>query len=288
MTGNNIAIWRVAAHDEHIPEKPPEVIVIDPVPTSMDEATRHLPQGGYTTFRTYDHRRVLRFADHIQRLETAARLAGKPIILNEDQIRQDLRKILQHAALGNLRMRIILDLEREPRTIIYLAEPLRVPSTYDYEHGVKTVTREMQRSNPKAKLTNFIERASTVREQLPPGTNEALMVSVNGVLLEGLSSNFFAIRDSTIWTAGDGVLPGITRAIVLDTIYELGITLRLEPFRIDEIDTMDEALITSASRAVLPIHSINGQPVGSGNPGPLTKRIFARYQRRIEEELEPI
>ncbi len=114
------------------------------------------------------------------------------------------------------------------------------------------------------------------------------MVSDEGKILEGLSSNFFAVQNSIIWTSNEGVLPGITRSMVIDVINELDIPLKMEPFSINDIINLEEAFITSASRAVLPISSIDGQPVGNGLPGPLTKKIMERFLKRIEEELEII
>jgi len=281
---NPIAIWRAGADSEA------SLLAVElvPPPTTLDLATRQLPSGGYTTFRTYNQKQVLRFTDHLKRLEFTAAQAGQPVRLDEERIRQALRKILRVGEKGEVRVRIILDLERQPGSIYYLVAALQVPLQEEYERGVKAVTRTMQRTKPEAKLTNFVQEAESVREQLPANTNEALMVSGEGLILEGLSSNFFGVQKAEVWTAEQGILPGITRSMALEVIEELGIGLNLSAVPIEALRHLEEAFITSASRAVLPVTTINNYPVGNGLPGPLTLKILDRFQKRIESELEII
>ena len=286
--GEKIAIWRSNTALGIRTEQGVEAVALESEPVSLDEATRHLPSGGYTTFRTFGAQRVLRLTNHIERLAIAAKLAGQPVPLEVGSIRANLRQVLSHSQAGDVRVRVILDLENQPGTIYYLVEGLRVPPRQDYEQGVQVVTRRLQRTNPLAKLTRFLEKAEAIRQLLPPDTNEAIMVGEDGSLLEGLSSNFFAVSDSTIRTAEEGVLPGITRSLVLEVIHTLAIPLRMEPVKIDDLPRLDEAFITSASRAVLPVTTIDNRPVENGSPGPLTRQILTDYLKRIEAELEVI
>ena len=185
-------------------------------------------------------------------------------------------------------MRITLDLVQQPGMIYLLVEGLRTPGPEAYENGVRAVTRRMQRNNPKAKLTNFIETASTVRRELPAGIEEAIMIGEDGRVLEGLSSNFFAVRQGTIWTAEQGVLSGITRSFVLEVIREEGIPLWLEGLPQEELSGLDEAFITSASRAVLPVVEIDGRPVANGKPGLITRKLLQGYLNRLVQDLEKV
>ncbi len=285
---NTLTIWRFDRAGEH----PAERITVDPTPASLDDATRRLPGGGYTTLRTFGRFRVLRMESHFVRLEETARLAGKPVHLDRAKIRRALHQALAEDPASrpgeNVRVRMILDLEQQPGTIYILMDTLRTPDAHDYQAGVKAVTRRLQRENPRAKLTGFIETAAAVRREVPPEMNEAVMIGADGRALEGLSSNFFAVKDGEIWTAEQGVLSGITRSLVLEVIRELGIPVRWEGVRFEDMRRLDEAFITSASRAVLPVTEIDGQMVGDGKPGPITKRVMQGYWERVEEELETI
>ena len=276
-----IAAWKLNA-DGAEPEK------ININAETLDEGTRQLPSGGYTTFRTFDRFRVLRLHEHFERLEESARLAGKPVIMNVPCIRQSLRMALESFPAAESRVRLTLDLEDKPGTVYALAEILHVPSVMEYQRGVMAVTRTLHRNNPKAKLTNFIATAAEVRKTLPQGINEAVMIGEDGHALEGLSSNFFGVRGGVVWTAEEGVLSGITRSLVLDEIRAQGLPLRLEGVPVGEIAELDEAFITSASRAVLPVTVIDDRPVGNGKPGPVTRGLMEGYKARIEAALEEI
>lgn len=282
-----IQIWRLDGHSESA-ETAAEQIVLQPDPVSLDDASRRLPGGGYTTFRTFGRTQVLELADHFVRLEETARLAGHPLCLDLARIRQALRQVLNTYPADEARVRVTLDLEKELGALYFLLEPLHTPPAQAYEQGVRVVTYKMQRQNPKAKLTGFIETAAAVRQMLPAGVNEAVMVGEDARVLEGLSSNFFGVKDGEIWTADEGVLSGITRSLVLGLIRREGIPLRFDELRAEDLPTLDEAFITSASRAVLPVTEINDQPVGNGLPGPITKNLLFEYQQQIAEHLETI
>jgi branched-subunit amino acid aminotransferase/4-amino-4-deoxychorismate lyase len=252
---------------------------------SLDAATRLLPAGAYTTFRTYQGRGVLRLGDHFARLEQAARLAGTALRLDEGKIRAALKTVLAEAGGSEQRIRLVLDLQERPGSIVFLAEPLGLPAEQDYRAGVAAVTRVMQRDNPRAKLTRFINTAEEIRQAMPVGINEVVMVSPQGELLEGLSSNVFAARAGAIWTAAEGVLEGITRGLVLEIIEESGLTLAPRGYPLAEIDQLEELWLTSASRSVLPVTRLDGLKVGAGMPGEVTRWLMRRFAERIQGEI---
>jgi D-alanine transaminase len=76
---------------------------------------------------------------------------------------------------------------------------------------------------------------------------------------------------------GNEILPGVTRAIVVDVVRDLGLKLELRPFSLDEAHQAREAFITSTNNYVLPITRIDGRPVGDGKPGPTAQRLRAAY-----------
>lgn len=282
--GKTIKIWKLSG----LAGQSPEPVFLDKEPCNLDQVTRVLPAGGYTTLRTFDKFRVLRFEDHTNRLEETADLAGMPVHLDRAALSAALRLALDGFPASDARVRISLDLTQAVGTIYLVLEPLHTPSDLDYQNGVRVVTRHMHRENPKAKLTNFIATADDIRRSLPQGINEAVMIGEDDRALEGLSSNFFGVIDGVIWTAGQGVLSGITRTLVVEVAKEKGLPLRLEGVPLQDFGRLDEAFITSASRAVLPVVEIDGNIVGSGRPGPITRSVLDGYRARIERELETL
>jgi branched-chain amino acid aminotransferase len=282
--GNGIAIWRLVNDEPGSIER----VERTPAPVSLDDGSRLLPGGGYTTFRTFGRYRVLPLEDHFNRLEETASLSGRPVCLDRERIRRALHQALAEYPAQEMRVRLTLDLEQEPGTIYFLVERLQTPTSQDYERGVRVVTRSLHRDNPKAKRTDFIATADAIRHALPEGINEAVMIGKDGRVLEGLSSNFFAVKDGEIWTAEEGVLSGITRAQVLEVIRALKIPLQLVGPRMEELADIDEAFLTSASRAVLPVTEIDGHMVGHGQPGALTQQIMKGYWEQVEAALETV
>ena len=119
--------------------------------------------------------------------------------------------------------------------------------------------------------------------ELPPGIEEALLLSEDGVILEGLSSNFFAVLDGALRTAEERVLPGITRALVLDAAQPITPVVRRAVGR-DELRRVQEAFITSASRGILPVVRIDGAPIGDGRVGGVTRAVTDAFAALVARE----
>ncbi len=279
----DIAAWKIIDSDARI-----QALAFDPPLHSLDAVSLRLPGGVYTTLRTYRGRRVLPLEDHFQRLVESARWAGRPIALDEGAVRSALAEALRRFPGGEARLRIQVDLERCPGEVYLILGPLVVPSPEEYAHGVRAVTVPLRRENPGSKQVSFIETAEAIRRNLPPGVHEALLVGEGDCLLEGLSSNFFAVKEGVIWTAEEGVLPGITRSLVLEVARKLGLAMRLECVRLADLPWLEEAFLTSSSRSVLPLRQIDAIVIGQGEPGPITKRIMDAYQAEIEARLEEV
>lgn len=266
-----------------------EVITLTPEPQSLDEATQRLPAGAYTTLCTYPHRRVLRLENQLHRLQESAQLAGCRLAVALEDVRQLIRCVLDALpAHQQARVRIILDLQEQPGVLYGLGEVLRPIPGMDYLRGVSVITEHLERHNPQAKLTDFIPRADLLRKNLPAGVHEVLMVDQRGFIREGLSSNFFAVIHGQLWTADEDVLPGITRHLVLDEARLAKLPVQMSAVALSQVPLLQEAFITSASRGILPVREINGQTVGSQAPGPITSLLMARFQARLEQELEPL
>jgi branched-chain amino acid aminotransferase len=270
-----------------------EIYETTPFPTgkpaaSLDEVSLQLPGGAYTTFRTYHHIECLRIQDHMQRLCDSAERAQQRVSLSFTPLRAALRAILVQSPFGEARVRVTLDLEKEPGMLYVSIEELHLLPRSAYLAGVKVTTRILQRENPKAKLTSFISTAAGYRAHLPPGVNETLMVQPDGRILEGLSSNFFGIKGDAMWTAEEGVLSGITRATVLDIANRLGIPVHFEAIQLDELADLDECFITSAGRGVLSVVQIDEKVIGKGVPGSVTKSLMVGFTEWIKQEVEEI
>jgi branched-chain amino acid aminotransferase len=280
-----IAVWKLGIQEnQHRLER----ILTDHSFQSIDEISTLIPGGAYTTFRTFNHNQVLSFSKHLNRLEESAQLAQKPVRIDRLYLRQNLRTAIDEVSNGELRVRITLELEEHPGDIYIAIEPLLIPTQEAYRNGVKVITHHMQRQNPKAKLTRHLLEANQIRNQLPGDINEVLAIAEDGCILEGLSSNFFAVKSGELWTAEDRVIRGTVRSIVLEEAEREGIPIRNNCIGFNEIEVIDEAFITSTSRSILPIAEIDGIKIDAKAPGAVTVQLMDRFQRHLKENLESI
>lgn len=240
------------------------------------------PYGVYTVFRTFQHDKFLGLADHIERLEQSMALLAWTYELDNRQLRRALQEACHGYPAADARVRVDVlaqpapGLATDSRVLLTLAPFKPVPAEL-YARGVRVgLAPKLHRDEPRAKKADFV----LARRDYPLGRPEAfdyLLLDDAGHLLEGSSSNFYAVREGTVYTAADGVLEGITRKIVLRLVQALDVPLRLEAVADDEIASLEEAFLSSSSRGILPIVNIAGITVGAGHPGPVTRRLMDAY-----------
>jgi branched-chain amino acid aminotransferase len=253
--------------------------------TLADAATRE-PEGVYTLGRTYHRDSVLMLDDHLDRLEQSARLENFDLALNRPAIRSALRTLVDRSSYSESRFRLTIPRSTPDRVIISL-EPFRPVSTAILSHGAKVITVHQERHNPAAKTTAWVSERRPTVQALPEYIYEAILEGADGTLLEGTSSNFYAILSGVLRTAEQGVLGGMARRALL-TVAPAIVPVELRPVTVDDIPNFSEAFLTSAGRGVVPIIEINGQRIDNGEPGPITRSLIKAYSDWAESHLEKL
>jgi branched-chain amino acid aminotransferase len=253
-----------------------------------------LALGVYTALRTFDHHNFLYLDQHLDRTEQSMALLGWEYCWDRDRLCRALDSVCRAAPPGEHRVRI--DVLAAPATargtdsreLIALQPFTPLPRSL-YETGVAVaLAGDLARHDPLVKTAEFAaRRPATAMLGAGQAPYEYLLTSPDGRILEGTGTNFWGIRDGVVYTAGEGVLEGITRRILLGLLPGLGIPCRLEAVRLEEIVTLDEAAISGSSRAFLPVMAIDGQPIGDGRPGPLSARILAAYDEFVADNIRP-
>ena len=255
--------------------------------TSLADAATREPQGVYTAGRTFRRHHALLLDEHFDRLEKSARLVDMTIHLDRAVLRKALRSLIDRSGHAESRFRITIPRETPDEPIISLEAFHGVPSEI-MQNGARVVTVHLERHNPAAKWTEWMTARKATVEAFPPGIYEGIIVAPDGALLEGTNTNFYAVRDQTLRTAGDDtVLSGIGRRVVLTVAPDV-LPVQLEPIHVEEIPLLSESFLTSASRGIVPIVEIDGRPIGDGRPGPVTQRLREAYDAWTEAHLEPI
>jgi branched-chain amino acid aminotransferase len=168
----------------------------------------------------------------------------------------------------------------EPGTLYVLLAPLQLPPDEVYQNGVHLEISRTSREKPSLKRTSFIQESALERKRIGPGTFEILLTD-KGRILEGMTSNFFYVRDGMLCTAGRGVLIGVTRKTVISLAKSEGMDLCIRAIRVNELPSISEAFITSSSRGIVPVVGIDDQHVGEGKVGPITARLMHLYNEEV-------
>jgi branched-chain amino acid aminotransferase len=119
------------------------------------------------------------------------------------------------------------------------------------------------------------------------GFDEAILTNTKGQITEGATSNIFLIKSNSILTPSieSGVLPGITRSVVIDIAKKLKIPVKERAVSLRELLQADELFLTNSLAEVLPITKINSKKVGDGNVGQVTKLLHVSYQKQVIREV---
>jgi branched-chain amino acid aminotransferase len=250
---------------------------------SLSASSSALPEGAYTTLRTYGGRGVVRFDQHIRRLEQSAATQGRPASIDRAAARRAVRRALDAAAHPESRLRLTF----APPRLFVAIEPFPPLPTRCYEEGVACATLDVRRENPHAKDTRFIATAQGAYDRLPAGVEEGLILGEDGAILEGLSSNFFGVVDGVLRTEEERALGGVTRSLVLE-VAEALMPIERRAVGRDERPRLAEAFLTSVSREVLPVVQIDDRPVGDGRVGEKTRAILRGFADLVRSEAESL
>jgi branched-chain amino acid aminotransferase len=248
----------------------------------------------YETLRTYAGR-PFHLDRHLERLRASADRLGFAPPFGDDVFARRLDELLARAGNDESYIRIILsrgegdisyrfDRVKGP-TLVMVVKPFEPPPERDYAEGIPVVIASVRRNHPRAldpaiKSNNLLNNILAVREGQARGATETILLNDGGEVAEGASSNVFVVKGGRVSTPplAAGILSGITRRLVLDLCREAGIPASEETLRVADLLAADEVFITSTTKEAAPVTAIDGKPVGSGQPGPVHKRILQAYR----------
>ncbi|MEM7533415.1 MAG: aminotransferase class IV [Chloroflexota bacterium] len=269
----------------------PQPLAIPKDTTDLNPIYETLSLGVYSSLRTFDHNKFLWLDDHLTRTVSSMRRLGWTYEWDETKVRHALHEVCTASPAPEMKARI--DILTEPahtlgtdsRVLIGLTPFTPLPAEM-YETGVNVaIAQGLHRDDPLSKTADFVvARKGYIVDTKE--TYEQLLLDGEDRILEGLSSNFYGVMDGVLYTAGEGVLEGITRKIILDLATQLGIRVTLAAPHVDDIPRLTEAAISSSSRALLPVVTVNSHPIGNGRPGPICQQILAAYDAFVASEIK--
>jgi len=237
--------------------------------------------------------RFFRLDDHLARLEqSCAKLRLTPPMATPE-IREMLIELVRLTQLRDAYVDIIVTRGAAPKgqRDVRLAKPAIyafvipyvwiLPLAMHEVGGAAVVTRDVRRTPPGAmdptiKNLQWGDLSRGFFEAFDRGATLPLLPDGDGNITEGCY-NIFTVHDRTLRTPARGVLEGVTRMTAMEIARAEGWTVRMEDVRVGSLYDADEIFLSSTAGGIMPITTLDSHPVGGGQVGPVTRRIWERY-----------
>lgn len=288
------------------PDVHPEgVISVDGVVTSVADARVPAMDHGflfgdsvYEVVRTRG-RRPVAMAEHLERLRASARAIYLQIPWTDNEIVARVRAAVQATSLPECYVRIVLTRGVGPMTlvpddcvapclVVYVL-PLRTPTAADLERGMSVAVPSRLRNDqralaPAAKTGNYLNNVLALVEARRAGADDAVLLNADGNVTEATTANVFWVRGGEMFTPSleCGILAGITRTLLIWAMRQEGMAVTEGCWPLAEMKRADEVFLTGTIRGVGPVVAVDGDAVGDGRPGPVTRRVAALNERVLD------
>lgn len=221
--------------------------------------------GVYENLRVRDGH-VFFIQEHIDRLFNSAKKIGLEHDLTKEKLKSWINDLQKKNTIetGNIKMILIGGRKKEDAELyIFHLQPKFLDKKF-YKSGVHVITKKYERYLPQAKTLNMLPSYVIFREVAEQGAYDALLIDNAGNIPEGTRSNFFAIKEKTIYTPPtEKILNGMTRQTVIECAKKNGYRIIEQNIEFKKIFDYDSAFLTNTSGKIIPIKSINDQSFDS-------------------------
>ncbi len=248
------------------------------------------------------HKGVLVFLDeHLDRLWQGAAAIGMDVGMTRaeliDALWQTIRANDMH---DNVHVRFMLTRgikktpSQDPRltisgpNLVIIAEH-KTADPSSREKGITLFTSTVRRGSPdyldpRLNCHSKLHEVVALVQAIEAGADEALMLDIHGFVSTCNATNFFMVTGDEVWTStGQYCMNGITRARVIEACERNGIVCKQKNFSLTDVYSAEEAFVTGTFGALTPVTQVDGRTIGSGQYGPMTRRLNQLYLELIEE-----
>lgn len=259
--------------------------------------------GLFETMRAYNGK-IFMLERHINRLHSSASFIGLGAVEKID-VEKACMETLEANKLKNARIRFTVtggDVDAfpwaskggAPNVVITARPPTAItPEKYGqgYKIGLASVRHCKEAMLTHVKSTSYLTSVIAKIEAAAQGLDEAIILNNDGYIAEGGSSNVFFVRSGRLVTPSiaSGILPGITREVVIELAEGMGIGVTEGTVGVAVIRQCDEAFLTGSVMEIMPLTSASDKSgrtviVGEGKPGPVTQKLMAAYKELVKKE----
>jgi branched-chain amino acid aminotransferase len=243
---------------------------------------------------------IFRLDDHVARLKGSAGFLGFGDNLDAAALAQAVRSAVAESQLADAYIRVTVTsgqgrgLTAKPvgdHTVVVEVRQLAPYSPHLYERGARLMVSRYHRDERSPltahKITNYVLTVLAKREAAAQGYDDAILLNSRGEVAEASVSNVFIVKEGVVLTPSceRGILPGITRQVILDLCPASGLRASEVPIGVDALFTAQEAFLTNTLMEVMPVREIDGRTIGMRAPGPVTRELARQYRLAVEREV---
>ncbi|MBC6992883.1 aminotransferase class IV [Neolewinella lacunae] len=228
--------------------------------------------------------------DHLDRFYRSAASLDLKIPVDRTELKAVVMELIRRNGKADGGIRFVLTGGYSPDgytpgtpNLVAMAYPFAWPPAELYTQGCKVLIHPFERQMPSVKSIDYLEGIRIQPMLRAQGYDYALYLDREGMVRESDRSNYFIVKENTLITPAEAVLHGITRLHLLRLAHHLSLPTEERPVTLAEVLSADEAIICSSAKGAMPITSINGAPVGDGQPGPFTRQLMAAWPRYLAD-----
>lgn len=276
-----------------------EIMPLESAVVSAADHAHLYGDGLFEGIRIYGSK-VFKLDEHLSRLYHGIAYLGYEMRMTQADLRKTLLEVCAQAGIENGYIRLNVtrgtglgldpkNINRTPNVMIMVNELALYPPQA-YEIGLNVVTTSLRVIppdvlDPRVKaIGRYVANILAKQEANRQGAGEGLMLNAAGYIAECTGDNIFLIKDGKIRTPHPscGILQGITRDTVISLARENGIEVEetfLTPF---DLYTSDETFLTGTAAEVIPMITLDGRPIGCGQPGEMTQKIMGIFREHTK------
>lgn len=255
--------------------------------------------GVFEGIRVY-HGRIFECDAHLERFFHSAKAIRLTLPLTREQLKEAMEETVRANNFTDCYIRLVVTrgvgslglspVRCEKPSVFIIADLLELYPRQMYENGMAIITSSVIRNHPNAisprvKSLNYLNNILAKLEAIDAGVPEAVMLNHEGNVTECTADNIFIVRSGQVQTptTADGILEGVTRKVMLELCRKLQIPCIEKTLQRLDLYIADECFLTGTGAELIPVTRIDGRPIGTGHPGPITGRLLEAFHRHVKE-----
>ena len=256
--------------------------------------------GVFEGIRSYN-RKAFRLDEHMDRLYESAEAIRLEIPVAKEEFTEKILETLKMNDLDDAYIRVVVtrgigDLGLDPRkckhpTVFIITDKIALYPEDFYKKGLPITIAKTRRNHPitvdpRIKSLNYLNNILGRIEAIDAGTEEALMLTLDGYVVECTGDNIFIFKDGKLLTPPSdiGALEGVTQDVVIELAAKRGISTEYKKMLPAEVFEAEECFLTGTAAEIVPVIKIDGKNISTGKPGEITRQMCQDYRKLTETE----